>query len=398
MEQAVVVVPIYKKQLSIFEKISLQQVVHILNRWDIIFLLPKHLRGWKPIVGSQCKYIPDEYFTGLASYSRLLMTDYFYALFSEYEYMLIYQLDAFVFSDRLREFCGMGYDYIGAPWPFYLGRPAGYCARVGNGGFSLRRISALRRVLKQKEMIFSKAPQFRDWFCKVEDVFFGYCGINSEIDFCVPNVQTALAFSMEHKIAKYLPVEKGIQPFGCHGWYKLNYELWKPIVAAYDYSLPEIAEVNDTTEKFRLDHMAYYLCRRRVSAGEEKLVRDFFQELIPVNSGRVYKIWGGGSVGKALLNLMQAVGISPAVVYDRSGASEGLTYKLEIPPTREAMRKRDSVILVATTKYYAEIEGLLLEAGLDEGRDFISAVKLFRRLAAKMYPCLQNIFVQDKNE
>lgn len=39
----------------------------------------------------------------------------FYDRFAAYEYVLIYQLDAFVFADRLAEFCQMGYDYIGAP-------------------------------------------------------------------------------------------------------------------------------------------------------------------------------------------------------------------------------------------------------------------------------------------
>lgn len=39
----------------------------------------------------------------------------FYRRFGKYKYMLIYQLDAFVFSDKLLDFCEMGYDYIGAP-------------------------------------------------------------------------------------------------------------------------------------------------------------------------------------------------------------------------------------------------------------------------------------------
>ena len=41
--------------------------------------------------------------------------DTLYSRFEKYEYMLIYQLDAFVFSDRLMEFVEAGYDYIGAP-------------------------------------------------------------------------------------------------------------------------------------------------------------------------------------------------------------------------------------------------------------------------------------------
>ena len=39
--------------------------------------------------------------------------------FLEYQYMLIYQLDAFVFEDKLDYFCELGYDYIGIPVPDY---------------------------------------------------------------------------------------------------------------------------------------------------------------------------------------------------------------------------------------------------------------------------------------
>lgn len=396
MEQVVVVVPIYKKQLSVFEQISLQQLIHVLHKWHIIFLLPNRLRGWEPVQGRNCIYISDNNFTNVASYSRLLMSDHFYALFAEYEYMLIYQLDAFVFSDQLQEFCELGYDYIGAPWPFYLGSPSRYHARVGNGGFSLRRIAAVRRVLKQKEMIFAKEPQFIDWFSKVEDGFFGYCGIRPELNFHVPDVQMALKFSMEHKIAKYLPVEKGIKPFGCHGWYKLNYAVWKPIIASYGYSLPETVELEDTTEELRLNYMAYYLCQRKIRVGGKSLLKECFQEIIPTGIGQVYKIWGGGVVGKALLGLMQSVGNAPVAVYDRNGVIDGVSCKVEEPPTREALQKKDSVILVATTKYYRDIEGFLIKAGMVEGRDFISGTILLRRLAGELYPCMRNSLVEGK--
>ncbi len=40
---------------------------------------------------------------------------FFYKTFTAYEYILIYQLDAFVFCDALKEWCAKGYDYIGAP-------------------------------------------------------------------------------------------------------------------------------------------------------------------------------------------------------------------------------------------------------------------------------------------
>jgi len=44
-----------------------------------------------------------------------MMSPAFYDAFKAFDYILIYQLDAFVFRDELEYFCSLGYDYIGAP-------------------------------------------------------------------------------------------------------------------------------------------------------------------------------------------------------------------------------------------------------------------------------------------
>lgn len=79
--------------------------------------------GFRPIserfVSSPANHIvpfPDTYFKGIAGYNRLMMSPEFYETFAQWEYILIYQTDAWVFSDRLSEWCSKGYDYIGAPW------------------------------------------------------------------------------------------------------------------------------------------------------------------------------------------------------------------------------------------------------------------------------------------
>ncbi len=128
--------------------------------------------------------------------------------------MLIYHLDAFVFSDRLQEFLDMGYDYIGAPWPspVICGEKRLY---VGNGGFSLRRIKAFINAIKN----------YGDWtkiFEKDEDCFFSYLGKVKNSNFHVAPLSVAINFAWEifpeknHKKIKKLP-------FGCHGFHK-----WDP--------------------------------------------------------------------------------------------------------------------------------------------------------------------------
>ena len=70
-----------------------------------------------------------------------MLTPDFYARYAGCEYILLYQLDAWVFEDRLDEWCDKGYDYAGAPL-FAPGSSDLQCARTGNGGFSLRRVEA----------------------------------------------------------------------------------------------------------------------------------------------------------------------------------------------------------------------------------------------------------------
>ena len=80
----------------------------------------------------------------------LWMSKQFYFRFlPNYKYMLIYQLDAWVFTDNLQEWCDKGYDYIGAPFLSIVKKnsPRVIFKGVGNGGLSLRRIQYCIDVL-----------------------------------------------------------------------------------------------------------------------------------------------------------------------------------------------------------------------------------------------------------
>jgi len=93
------------------------------------------------------------------NFNRLKISPLLYWKFRRYDYILFYELDAFVFRDELDKWCQAGYDYIGAPWFDGFER----CSNdspflgVGNGGFSLRRISAALRVLRS--FAYLRKPQ-----------------------------------------------------------------------------------------------------------------------------------------------------------------------------------------------------------------------------------------------
>ena len=56
------------------------------------------------------------YFTSIQGYNRLLLSTEFYQRFLGSAYLLICQLDVFVFRDELAGWVARGYDYVGAPW------------------------------------------------------------------------------------------------------------------------------------------------------------------------------------------------------------------------------------------------------------------------------------------
>ena len=113
-----VVVPAYR-HLSDDEKISMRQCVDVLGGHDIIVIHPERLdltedlQSWQSVV---VKALRNEWFDGVKGYNSMLLSTEFYDLFSVYDYILIYQLDAYVFRNELDEWVAKGYDYIGAPW------------------------------------------------------------------------------------------------------------------------------------------------------------------------------------------------------------------------------------------------------------------------------------------
>ena len=245
MEQVVIVIPMYRETLSWKDKLALEQLRRVLWRYPRVFAMPESLQPRYGGLGRgmRVERFRDDYFRGTLGYSSLMLSDDFYARFADYEYVLVYQTDAFVFHDALASFCAMGYDYIGAP----VGRMDAAWhvlgAQVGNGGFSLRRIAACRRVLAHWRS-FGEHHPFQDFFLRWEDMFFSYCGTRKDLAFRVPDLQTALSFAVQGDVAHaYRRIARGWRPFGCHGWDKLRFEGLKGAVEeASGQALPAFTE------------------------------------------------------------------------------------------------------------------------------------------------------------
>lgn len=259
---AVVLIPVYKKEPSANEKRSLSQALRVLSFHDIRFVCPKGLdmSAYDEIVGYALpkERFDKKFFDGIQGYNQMMTDVSFYRRFSDYEYMLIYQLDAWVFSDQLAEWCAKGYDYVGAPWfeahkTYEEGYPLWCC---GNGGFSLRRISKFIEVTNPRTHFLSiKAGDMKKcfrsfktfvgalvrllgwrnnmaWYRKKrsdlwEDTYFSY-GLNgTPHEMKRPAPEEAAEFSFECS-PEYLYNLIGKKlPFGCHAWRRYQYdEFW----------------------------------------------------------------------------------------------------------------------------------------------------------------------------
>lgn len=254
-----VVIPIYKIELSEREKVSLQQAFATLGNHPICFIKPKSL-DISPLILSDWHFsvesFSDDYFKSTASYNALMLSTEFYDRFAAFEYILIYQTDAFVFRDELVEWCRKGYDYIGAPlrteiqfksviqewiWQckkaiarwFYVMetrhgkyQPAEIILKrtVGNGGLSLRRVAALRKVIaKHPETVQAYLHETSPFYN--EDTFFCIEMNRYWPRLSIPGWREAQAFAVEDRPSAQV-AELGKLPFGCHAWDVYETDFW----------------------------------------------------------------------------------------------------------------------------------------------------------------------------
>ncbi len=235
MCKVIVIIPVYKKSLNESELKSIKRTVAILSGHEICLLAPLGLDLTEYLnIYPQFKYVffDKSYFNNIAGYNKLMMSPNFYAAFNGYDYLLICQLDVYVFEDQLSYWCKKGYDYIGAPWislPPRTGnkKPLIDFSRrmlntVGNGGFSLRKIETHLRIAKRMSFFAKVFPKNEDFFwCYIIPKLFKYKR---------PSLKEALSFAFElsPSIAFMMNDEK--LPFAVHAWEKYEPEFWRKYI------------------------------------------------------------------------------------------------------------------------------------------------------------------------
>lgn len=231
MSNCIIVVPIYKETLDYDEEHSIKQLFKILgHHQNICALHPKSLNldyYKKTYTFNGYLSLDDIWFTSVATYSKLLLNKDFYKTFQPFDYMLIYQTDAWVFSDQLDYWCNKGYDYIGAPWMYF--KISDMNAKTcGNGGFSLRKISWLIDVLEKHKDDIDKIKDI-DY---PEDTFIAnVCSDDGNF----PSFIECARFSWEINPHLLYQITDHKLPFGCHAYAKVYFNEFYQLYNIIDY-------------------------------------------------------------------------------------------------------------------------------------------------------------------
>jgi len=254
MKKCAILIPIYRDLTDIEIFFVVNNISKNIN-YPVIFIGPdwainfvkKFLLTYKNTFFISFEEV---YFKSTRTYNQLMLSENFYKRFTDYEYILIAQTDAFIFKNDLSYWYNQSYDYIGAPWFrynklnkgklfwwFYKNtyqkyltwfRKSGWLYnKVGNGGLSLRKINSFLESLKKvPHHILEKYKNSTNDNYN-EDVFWSIEIAKYNKNFKIPPFEIALQFSVEqdpeNAVKKYLRNEL---PYGCHDPIRQNKAFW----------------------------------------------------------------------------------------------------------------------------------------------------------------------------
>jgi len=258
-----------------FEEISLLQCFKVLGDYPIRLVCPEgtNLDRFKELVPNiEVDPVPANWMSSILEYNRMKVSPALYRRYQQYDYMLTYELDAFVFRDELSQWCDTGYDYIGAPWITFDDSNQPQLGEVGNSGFSLRniqtalnvmdsfgwvkspwlsarrswsrgdRLQSLGKLIAMTSLWNNTHRSLSNFFFGHEDAFWSNVGYRRPY-FKMPESNDALKFSFEVEPQYLYGLNDQALPFGCHAWQKYQLGFWKPHVEAFGYSVPEAEKV-----------------------------------------------------------------------------------------------------------------------------------------------------------
>jgi hypothetical protein len=261
MSNVCVVIPVHNSFPSEAELISFKQCFNVLCDFDIVVLTSAtvDLCVYKKVRKFETKIVPSTWISSIENYNKMKIDIEFYRIFSDYEFLLTYELDAFVFENQLNNWLFKGYDYIGAPFVELIEGKL-VLISVGNSGFSLRNIQACLNCLSQLRNVRNTASlvakyrghklvkflaYFEKYFpnrffskiriisallpgiCVHEDIFWTKYIPRLFPNYKVAPLHESLGFSFERHPELCFEKNDFKLPFGCHAWQRYGYNFWK---------------------------------------------------------------------------------------------------------------------------------------------------------------------------
>jgi len=249
-----VIIPIYKKNLSSFEEISLNRMIKIFKNRDIVIITFFELDQFCSQISKFHKninivFFHKKYFSSIRGYNRLLMSKNFYKTFISFKYVLICQLDVYVFEDKLDYWINKQFCNIGAPLFKGYNKVSKNFKIIGNnGGFCLRNTqSCLDILLKIKYRYYNVSTLIKIesnflWrlyrilrdgllfnynlnpFYPIinEDIFWSSIVPIENNFFLVPKPEESILFSFDVNPKFLYEKSNNMLPMAIHAWWKYD--------------------------------------------------------------------------------------------------------------------------------------------------------------------------------
>jgi hypothetical protein len=253
-----VIIPVHQPVISADEAISLLACKIHLSAYDCFLIYPEGMDTsmyTAAHTGLLLHPVNPDWLSSIEKYNKMKVSISFYQLFAKYQYMLTYELDAYIFHNDFDKAGAFAFDYIGAPFfeGYWAAKPGAPFMQGGNSGFSVRNIQscikALRSLKKYRpHWVFYKAllsyssrvrNKLNKWTNDKYEVFitgrfafaFADFHLNEDVvwsevipqlvpSFTIADPMSALRFSFEYNLEDSLRLTEGRLPLGCHAWAK----------------------------------------------------------------------------------------------------------------------------------------------------------------------------------
>lgn len=258
------VLPVHKPAMTGYERVSLKACCTHLQNFDCFLVHPagmdisEYLQVYPALIA---KPVNPQWLSSVEDYNRMKVDAAFYEMFHTYNYMLTYELDAFIFSSDFEKYQVFEFDFIGAPiFEGYMNadKNSRFLGCL-NSGFSVRNIQSCIKVLQEIPALKRQWKLFRffktnftitrkilvkmkwkklvvfehdHWVAYIKGQYFHEDIFWSDITpvlfpfYKVADFKSASSFSFEVNAPHLFKLNNQTLPMGCHAWAKFM-DFWK---------------------------------------------------------------------------------------------------------------------------------------------------------------------------